>query len=49
MLRAGWDIETVATWMGHKDINTTREYLKAIRASEARPRLNKGPLAALTK
>jgi integrase len=46
-LRDGVDIETVATWMGHKDINTTREYLKAIKASQARPKLNCGTLASL--
>ena len=46
-LRDGVDIETVATWMGHKDINTTREYLKAIKASQARPKLNRGTLASL--
>ncbi len=46
-LRAGFDIETVATWMGHKDINVTRDYLRAIHASKARPRLNTGLMASL--
>lgn len=29
------------------NINTTREYLKAIKASQARPKLNRGTLASL--
>lgn len=46
-LRAGVDIQTVSTWMGHQDIRTTSEYLKAIRAAEARPKVNHGALATL--
>jgi integrase len=48
-LRDGVDIETVATWMGHKDINTVRDYLKAIKASDARPKLNTGTMATMIK
>jgi hypothetical protein len=41
-LRSGVDILTVSNWLGPKDVKTTMVYLQALRASEARQKVNAG-------
>jgi integrase/recombinase XerD len=39
-LRAGVDLTTVQTWMGHKDLESTMRYLKPARDKEALQKVN---------
>jgi site-specific recombinase XerD len=39
-LRAGVDLTTVQTWMGHKDLESTMRYLKPARDKEALRKVN---------
>jgi integrase len=39
-LRAGVDLRTVQTWMGHKDLESTMRYLKPARDKEALQKVN---------
>lgn len=45
MLRDGVDIVTVSRWLGHKDLTTTRIYLRALDAETAQPQVERSTLA----
>jgi integrase/recombinase XerD len=45
MLRDKVDIVTVSRWLGHKDLKTTRIYLRALEAEAAQPQVESSTLA----
>lgn len=45
MLRDNVDIVTVSKWLGHKDLATTRIYLRALEAEMAQPQVENSTLA----
>jgi integrase len=45
-LRHGIDIRTLQLWMGHRDIQSTMVYLKAVHSKDALSKVNAGAVAA---
>jgi integrase len=45
MLRDKVDIVTLSKWLGHKDLATTRIYLRALEAEESQPQVEQSTLA----